>query len=107
MYYLTAVAAPLQDTIRRNLPVVVYEMAVGFGLSQDMIDSLNVPQAVQAFNISTFLLSLGYQPMPQQPSPEDVFWLPPNHQMLLSSTGGSAAAAAAAAATQQPATRGV
>lgn len=96
-----------RDTIRRNLPVVVYEMAVGFGLSQDMIDSLNVPQAVQAFNISTFLLSLGYQPMPQQPSPEDVFWLPPNHQMLLSSTGGSAAAAAAAAATQQPATRGV
>lgn len=88
--HIAAVAAPLQDTIRRNLPVVVYEVAVGFGLTQDMIDSLNVPQPVQAFNISSFLLSLGYKPMPQQPSPEDVFWLPPNHQMLMSATGGHA-----------------
>ncbi len=70
----------------RNLPVVVYEEG-GFGVTQDMIDSMHIPKEVQDFNIAGFLQGLGYQRMPNQPSRSDVVWLPPNHVLLEESRG--------------------
>jgi hypothetical protein len=74
----------LQDTIRRNLPVVVYETAAGFGfaLTPDMIESMHIPKEVQEFDMAAYLESLKYQRMAQQPSGMDLVWLPPNHPKL-------------------------
>jgi hypothetical protein len=47
-----------------------------------MIDTMHIPKEVQAFNMSAYLQGLGYQPSPQQPSHEDIVWLPPNHPKL-------------------------
>lgn len=59
--------------------MVVNEVVEGFGLSPDMTDTMHIPKEVQTFNMSAYLQGLGYKPLPQQPSHEDIVWLPPNH----------------------------
>jgi hypothetical protein len=72
----------LQETIRRNLPVVVYENDGGFSVTKDMIETMHIPADVQKFDMPAFLKSLQYQPAPHQPSALDIFWLPPGHVLL-------------------------
>jgi hypothetical protein len=62
--------------------VVVYEKVAGFGLTPDMIDSMHIPQEVQAFDMAAYLQGLGYQQMAPQPSGMDIVWLPPTHPLL-------------------------
>lgn len=39
-------ARSFQETIRRNRPVVIYESLPGWTVTQDMIDSMKIPQEV-------------------------------------------------------------
>ena len=47
-----------------------------------MIDSMHIPQEVQAFDMAAYLQGLGYQQMAPQPSGMDIVWLPPTHPLL-------------------------
>lgn len=76
----------MQETIQTNLPVIVYEVAQGWGVTPDMIESMRIPKEVQAFDMAAFLQGLGYQKMVPQPSGMDLIWLPPNHALLKTQT---------------------
>jgi len=73
-----------RDTIKRTLPVIAFEIAGSEVFEKDLVKDLGVPAEVANFNVTDFLLGLGYRKHPNfMFDPEDIVMLPPGHPLLL------------------------